>query len=172
MRARRWLLVIFGLVAFPLAAQQPGAAPPPQNSGNTSQSLELPPAIPASQAELQSTPQDTLEKKQSAAASEESHSKEAVGEEDLAKILFERRTKTPDNPEPKAGATENQLLPWWRGESLRPARWMGLLSGSTSLDLPRTHLVGCDENTRHARAFRAFGRLYGFRRKRLASLHR
>jgi len=41
MRARRWVLVIFGVAAFPLAAQQPGAAPPAQNSGNSSQLLEL-----------------------------------------------------------------------------------------------------------------------------------
>jgi hypothetical protein len=58
MRARRWLLVIFGVVALPLAVQQPGAAPPAQ---------ELPPPPPASQPEPQSPSQDTLEKKQNAA---------------------------------------------------------------------------------------------------------
>ena len=111
MRARRWVLVIFGVAAFPFAAQQPGAAPPAQNTDNSPQLQELPPAPPASQAEPQSPSQDTLEKKQNAAASEESHPKEAVGEEDLAKILFERRTKTPDSPEPKAGVTETNSSP-------------------------------------------------------------
>jgi hypothetical protein len=111
MRARRWLLVILGVVVFPLAAQQPGAAPPAQNSANSSQLQELPLAPPASQAELQSLSQDTLGKKQNAAASEDSHAKEAVGEEDLAKILFEGRTKTPDSPEPKAGVTETNSCP-------------------------------------------------------------